>query len=288
MPIDSRTSWRGRGTPARRRSTGCRRVATAGRDPWPRARSAARRTEAHQPDEAPVRRDAHPADILDRSEPHQRDRGDIGPEREQQAGQRQKAERVQKRVEPRHVGQGGAAAGRHRPQVEQQGMAGVVGDGALGDRHQLAVLADGEPGTAFERALRAIEPTPAGGQPARRHDVRQIAAASGVLERPTRIAPAQAEPRTRERPTASRLPRLGHLPSHICYTSAMWGRAPDMARQPADGNDAWRAASPAAGHPRPPAGAQLQPLPCCGSMRSPCCGPILPPPWCAVRPSRPG
>ena len=198
-------------------------------------------TEAHQPDEAPVRRGAHPADILDRSQPHQRDRGDIGPEREQQAGQRQKAERVQKRVEPRHVGQGGAAAGRHRPQVEQQGMAGIVGDGALGDRHQLALLADGEPDAALERTLRALEPHP-GGQPARRHDVGQIAVALGVLERPTEL-PQHQQSRAQEKDQQPQGFPDWDICQAISATLLPCGEGHRTGRQPADGDDAWRAAS---------------------------------------------
>ena len=58
-------------------------------------------------------------------------------------------------------------------------MARIVGDGALRYRHQLSLLADGEPDTAFERAIGGGQPH-VGGLPVRRHDVGVVAVALGV------------------------------------------------------------------------------------------------------------
>ena len=135
--------------------------------------------EAHQADIGPVRRGAHPAEIFDRPLPQQHDRGDVGAQREQQAGQGQQPDRVGERIEARHVDQVGVAARRHRPQAEQQRMARIVGDGALRHRHQLSLLADGEPDAALERAVGGGQPH-VGGLPVRRHEVGVVAVALGV------------------------------------------------------------------------------------------------------------
>ncbi len=58
-------------------------------------------------------------------------------------------------------------------------MAGIVGDGALRHRHQLSLLADGEPDAALEGAVGGGQPH-VGGLPVRRHDVGIMAVALGV------------------------------------------------------------------------------------------------------------